>query len=200
MHAVLITAYTDMAHLTRLVRRLESGFFRVFIDLDASGSLGEAEHRTLERMGCVVLRKRSIQWGSYSHLLANLDLMRLAAGQSDIEYVHTISGQDYPIAPPERFGALCDGRVFLDCKPTRGRDQDKSRLYELRDFFHFLRGPGSTMGLYHAFTTASLRLQRRIGMRRRTVPPYGADHTGLIYVSCPVAVVRWLLQEPGVQT
>ncbi len=199
MHAVLITAYTDMAQLTRLVCRLDSDFFRVLVHLDRSGTLGEKEQATLENMGCVVLRKRSIQWGSYSNLLANVDLMRLAAVQSDVEYVHIISGQDYPIATPDRFRTLCDGRVFMGCKATESPGQDKARLYARRDFFHYLWGPAATMGLYRWLNDWSLAIQKRIGMRRQTIKPFGGAFTGLIYASCPIAVIRWLLQEPDVQ-
>ena len=43
------------------------------------------------------MKRRNIYWGSFAHVEAFLDMMRMAAEDSrGFDYFHLITGQDYP--------------------------------------------------------------------------------------------------------
>jgi len=118
MHAVLITAYKDYPSLLRLVRRLDRGFFKTYIHIDRRSRISRSERAELSRHGATIINNRFVRWGSISHLLAIMDLLRLATAEADVDYIHIISGQDYPLVDAETFRSRCDGRIFMNFEPV----------------------------------------------------------------------------------
>ncbi|MFL6753915.1 MAG: beta-1,6-N-acetylglucosaminyltransferase, partial [Sphingomicrobium sp.] len=96
--------------LRRLVQRLDPAFFRPFVHIDRRSEIGAAQISELHALGCDVSKAYPIRWGSFTHLEAILSLMRRALSAGGFDYVHIISGQDYPLKTAEEFERQCDGR------------------------------------------------------------------------------------------
>lgn len=77
-HALLITAYMDFEELLDRVRILSRNY-DCFIHIDRKSTLPGRIKRELLRCGNVeVIRKYVVNWGSYTHILAFMELLRRA--------------------------------------------------------------------------------------------------------------------------
>ena len=103
--------------LERLVLRLQSLGMRVFVHIDKRSAGAKEAVVRIRSLGAEAYSWYSIHWGSRSHLGALLRLMRSALLDSHVSYLHTLSGQDYPIRSRDSIESICDGRIFMECEP-----------------------------------------------------------------------------------
>ena len=103
-HAILILAHKQINHLSRLIRYFSRKCY-VFIHIDKKQDFGIEEEKFLYAYPQVkfISRKYSVNWGGTSVLESELHLLRVAVQNSDADYFHLISGQDYPIRPLDYF-------------------------------------------------------------------------------------------------
>lgn len=61
-----------------------------------------------------VIKKYKINWGSINHLLAIIELLKIAFEKTREEaYFHIITGQDYFVTSPEGFDKIVNGgKIF----------------------------------------------------------------------------------------
>lgn len=200
MHAVLITAYKDHPSLLRLVRRLDPGFFKIFIHIDRKSRIGDGEMEELRGLGATVSKRFTVRWGSHSHLEAILSLMAGAVEHGGCDYVHIASGQDYPLWDAAEFERRCDGHIFMAAGPLAEEPQFVRERYELGDPFHrLLTGPPGSGHLYKFLTRKSLWLRRLTSKRRLQFGPYTSLHKALVWSSLPMSAAARLLQDPVAQ-
>jgi Core-2/I-Branching enzyme len=197
MHAVLITAYKDYPSLLRLVRRLDRDFFKPYIHLDRKSRIGDVEIDELRRLGAEVRKTFVIRWGSYTHLQAILHLLTDALRRDDFDYVHVISGQDYPLWSASEFKRRCNDRIFIDYAALNVQPDFVRNRYELGDPFHFLlTGPPGSGRIHKFLSRRSRRLHERIGTRRTQFGPYASIYKALVWSSFPAWAARPLLDDP----
>lgn len=99
--AILITAYTNLAMLQRIIDWFDMDFdFYIHIDRKCS-----EDYSFLSRYSNVhVYSRYRVTWGSDRHLMAILCLINHAAqAGTDYSYVHLITGADFPIKSPDQF-------------------------------------------------------------------------------------------------
>ncbi len=110
-------AHKRISHVIRL-----AAYFKrqcdVFISLDKKGTYDADELQTLESMPQVkgVFADYEVNWGGSSVLDSEMALIRAACRNSNYDYYHLISGQDYPIRPLSAFLDYFEqnaGREFL---------------------------------------------------------------------------------------
>lgn len=196
MHAVLITAYKDYPALLRLVRRLDRGFFKPFIHIDKRSRIGEAQIAELERLGAQVSKTFVIRWGSHAHLQAILHLMGHALEHGGFDYLHLISGQDYPLFGADEFRRRCDGRIFIDYVRLNDEPRFVRERYELGDPFHFLLSWPRGVDRVHKFLFRKSRwVHRLIAPPRRRFGPYDHIWKALVWSSFPAPAARRLLND-----
>lgn len=197
MHAILITAYKDFPVLVRLVERLDQSFFKIYVHVDRRSTIGPAQLDKLKALGCQVCKLHAIKWGSFSHLRAIMELIQRALGAGGVDYLHIISGQDYPIHDKEYFERLCDGRIFLSLNLLDSEcDYVKSR-YRIRNIFGRLEtveGPLSTMHRY--LDTFSRSVQTRFETFRTHVGPFSKLYKGTVWSSLPANAAESLIDDP----
>ena len=197
MHAVLITAYKDYSALLRLVRRLDPGFFKPFIHIDKRSGIGEAEIDELKRLGAEVSKRFVIRWGSHAHLQAILHLIAQALEHGGFDYLHLISGQDYPLWTADEFQRRCDGRIFIDYVRLEDEPRFVRERYELGDPFHFLLYWPRGVDRVHKFLFRKSRWIHRLIARRRTqFGPYDRIWKALVWSSFPASAARRLMDDP----
>lgn len=94
--AVLILAHKDFDQVYNLTQKLGTSF-NVYIHFDKKMKLSDNQKEKLsESKNVTFISKYEVKWGSYSIVKATLLLLRMALDDSDNEYVHLISGQDWP--------------------------------------------------------------------------------------------------------
>jgi hypothetical protein len=201
MHAILITAYKDYPALRRLVRRLDPAFFRVFIHIDTRSRIGHAQIAELRGLGAEVDKTFAVRWGSYTHLRAIQHLLAIALEHYDVDYIHIVSGQDYPLWNAEQFKLRCDGRIFIDYGPLQDQPLFVRDRYELTDPFHFLltRRFGSR-ALHKFLTRRTHRVRSRMFKRRTALGPYSALYKAVVWSSFPAPAARLMAQDPLAET
>jgi hypothetical protein len=197
MHAVLITAYKDYPALLRLVRRLDPRFFKPFVHIDRRSRIGDAEIDELKRLGAEVSQRFVIRWGSHAHLQAILHLMAQALEHGGFDYLHLISGQDYPLWTANEFQRRCDGRIFIDYVRLDDEPRFVRERYELGDPFHFLLSWPRGVDRVHKFLFRKSRWIHRLVARRRTqFGPYDRIWKALVWSSFPASAARRLMDDP----
>jgi len=194
MHAVCLTAYKDHAQLVRLIKRFDPSFFKIFVHVDKRKStFSRLEIDQLRTLGCEVHKKYGVWWGSFSHLQAILFLVERAVANGDVDYVHIISGQDYPICEWDEFERRCDGRIFLEYEPLEDEPEHVLRRYQTYNFFYFLQGASSfTNRLYRHLYAPSVWLQKLLRMKRSRFGNYRFIFKGCVWCSLPLQAARLL--------
>lgn len=196
MHAVLITAHKDYPSLVRLVRRFDRDFFKIYIHIDKRSAIGSDEMERLQSLGASVVKRYAIRWGAIAHLYAILDLLREAAGNGAVDYIHLISGQDYPLCTADGFQKRCDGRIFMNFGPLGEEGEYVQHRYKLRNCFYFLRkGPRVASGIYRCIDPASRWIQKALGSARKRFGPFDNIYKGIVWMSFPAAAAAELLKD-----
>jgi hypothetical protein len=192
MHAALVTAYKDFDMLERLVLRLQSLGMRVFVHIDKRSAGAKEAVVRIRSLGAEAYSWYSIHWGSRSHLGALLRLMRSALLDSHVSYIHTLSGQDYPIRSRDSIESICDGRIFMECEPLHAlpaKARDRFEHYHIRDLADpFFRLP------YRADQIA-VGVQRLLRVRRQRTRSHPSIWKGLVWVSLPAEVARYCCES-----
>lgn len=103
-HAVLILAHTNFPLLEHLVDYFSIDC-DVFIHLDKEFKLTRQQFDSLSQKTNVIqiFKTYKIKWGDVNILKAELSLLATAYDNSNAEYFHLISGEDYPIKPLKYF-------------------------------------------------------------------------------------------------
>lgn len=197
MHAVLVTAYKDYPSLLRLARRLDPGFFKLFIHVDRKSPIGGEQIGELEQLGAKVRKSFTVRWGSYTHLQAILQLMRAAVDDGPFDYLHITSGQDYPLWDAAEFELRCNGPIFIDSGPLEDQPPFVRHRYELSDPFHFLLNDRFGSRPLHKFLTRKSQwIRQRTGKPRTQFGPYDTLYKGPVWCSLPAAAAVRLLGDP----
>ena len=100
MQAVLIIAHKDVDQVIELSQKLRPTF-KVIIHFDKKTPVSEVQEQRLQKLGVDYFSKISVNWGSWSIGQVAVELMRRAMHDSQIDYIHLISGQDWPLKPVE---------------------------------------------------------------------------------------------------
>lgn len=115
-HAVLIMAHKNLEQLCHLVEYFSRECY-VFIHIDKKWKLTSEERAKLEAFPWVVkvYRKYKINWGGYNILRCEVFMLREVLKRCDAEYVHLISGQDYPTMTLAEFLFFFELHKGKDC-------------------------------------------------------------------------------------
>lgn len=115
--AHLIITYTNPLQTARMIERMQHPGFDFYIHVDKKIDI--TDHLFLARQPNVFLiqNRVNVVWGGYNTVEATLQSVKeiLAAGRN-YDYIHLMSGQDYPIKPADhiyRFFETNRGKEFL---------------------------------------------------------------------------------------
>lgn len=102
--AILLMLHQDIEHAKKIIKYFQ-GKCDIFVHIDKGFDLNEYDKFSLESLPGVigVYQKYHVHWGGFSILKTELFLLKKALIFSDFNYIHLISGQDYPIKPIHLF-------------------------------------------------------------------------------------------------
>lgn len=97
-HVFLILAHNQFQLLKKLIIALDSKHNDIFVHVDKKArNFDEKEFSQLTKFSKVVfIKRKSLNWGNYDLVDAELRLMKSALNE-DYSYYHLLSGQDLPI-------------------------------------------------------------------------------------------------------
>ena len=134
-HAIIIMAHKNLEQLCHLVEYFSRDCY-VFIHLDTKFRLSHDERERLRAFPQVVkvCQRFNVHWGGYSILRCEMYMLREVLRRCDAEYVHLISGQDYPMKPLEEFLLFFEQHRDKDCMqyvhlPQPGWEQNTFRRF-----------------------------------------------------------------------
>ena len=102
--ALIITAYQNGRMLENNLR-LFSKYFYCYVHIYKKSELSNGEYlsRLNQIQGVYAISKYKINWGSYLHMMAIIDLLKMAYKNIAIQRFHIISGEDFPIKSYNEF-------------------------------------------------------------------------------------------------
>jgi len=164
--AILIIAYKDVEQLINIVRFFNDDF-RFYIHIKKSSKIAEEELLRLKGLKNVVLvsRKYEVKWGGFNLLQVILYLSQEALKDRNIEYIHLISGQDFPIKASNHFTEVLrrnKGKEFIEyVTPPSPQFLKRLSYYYFFDFIDSKKGKGNIR------VFALIKLQKRLGLNRK---------------------------------
>ncbi len=195
---VLILAHDNPANTARLAKLLLDSDCSVCLHYDLKG--GDAPLKEIKQhLGSLwkqlILAKRvRVKWGEWSIVEATLNgLAALLGSGQELDYVHLMSGADYPIRPIPEFRAFLErhnGVDFIESHAISRRQWVKDGLsrerYQYRHFFNFKTHPK----LFHW----SWKAQSFLKIRKK--PPAGLSiHMGSQWWTLTAATCQVVLQR-----
>ncbi|WP_439481765.1 beta-1,6-N-acetylglucosaminyltransferase [Cyclobacterium plantarum] len=200
-HAILFLAYKNIDHLVEYMNLLDEDFL-FYIHLDKKSKVKKDAVEKLQRQKNVVVvsREFTVNWGGLTLLKALLLLAKEALKNKDIGYLHSMSGQDFPIKNSKEikdFFKKHKGKQFIEYFPLpsyrwAGGGLNRLNYYNFFDVFNQKTKPGAL------FIRVSLKLQKFFGIKRRPIISFPKLYGGSAWwslSSCCVAYVIDLLEK-----
>ena len=172
--AIILLIHKDVKQAERLINYFQ-GKCDIFIHIDRKSGITESDINNLKTMHGVidVYRKYNIHWGGFSILKAELFMLKRAIEYSDFNYIHLLSGQDYPIKPLSMFLDKFDNNNndYISCShmPTPNTDENTFRRFQFY-FFMDLFKPKTEEEIENMWELT--RRQEKWGIRRQIFKPF----------------------------
>lgn len=185
-HYFVITAYDNRKSLENLLSALGDKS-KVIVHIDKKN---QAKFQGIDLMypKVIFLSKYVVQWGSINHLLAILYMLD-EISSFDYEYVHILSGEDYPVYSIETIYDILkdDTKIYIDSE----RDL-AGRRYNF--FWPYVYYNQNYKNKYiRLLNLAVVGIQKIINIKKRRVGEFTEIYTGLIWGSLPKYAVDYTL-------
>lgn len=189
----LITAYKDFAAVYELASFL-SREDEVFIHVDKkSREIGREEIDRLNAIpGCHAVSTYSIVWGGYTHIQAFLQLMEMAVSQEDISYIHFLTGEDFPVLSPRRLHEKFaeEEHIYLSFIEEKDFNEAVKKRYY---YYNLFQNKNVKNPFLWQLQNLTVKLQKLMGIRRKSLGEFRKVYKGLVYISMPRAAAEDIL-------
>ena len=192
MQAFLITAYKNKEQLIRLVSTLQKeGLVYVHID-KKSTEISVKEMRALQFENATFFSKYRIPWGGYAHLLAAIDMVKMALKDSRVTYMHILSGQDQLTVSWEELHKRFDAceQIYMSIQPREAfndivRERFEHRLISTR-VVPFQKQLDKWNKKYKKY-------QKKKGLKWDGIAPFKDLYKGMLWVSMPRQAAQYCI-------
>lgn len=172
-HALLITAYKDFELLYRMIKQYCNQYqFDCYIHVDKKSFVSKAWIQKIESLGHVkVIQKYRINWGSYLHPKAFVELLKMAKDDSDYDFYHFISANTFVGKSPKEVDTFFENnkeKNFIEIIPFKGTESEKA-IEEWYKYYHYpflYNKKGRLHRLWDYFEMYYIRLQKKLGVCR----------------------------------
>jgi hypothetical protein len=184
--AYLITAYREFEHLVRLVGALDGEGVGFFIHVDAKSDIPEGLFVDMDNV--VLIPRREVWWGGWSHVEVILTLMR-EAERGGFHYCVLLSGSDYPVRSNEIIRrTLAEGGEFINA--VEGFRPDKP---EKRVKYFWFDGFDRRQKSLETYFFRALELALRIfGIHKRHYP-FEKIYSGIVWGALSGECVKYII-------
>lgn len=195
-HCFLILAHKQPELLRRIVSVLASPNHYFVINVDSKCKNIQEFYDKLDGISNVSIVSYSVFHCDYSHLVALLEMFKVAMTIGNIDYYHVISGQDYPLRSNSQFDEFFEKNnhsyMYLSLEET-------PKLKKDRDYFqygwHFNKHKGTLFKFY-----SKLKIDSLLGriIKRKPISGYSGGWDWFSWHSSVVNYFFSYLQEhPG---
>ena len=196
MQAFLITAYKDQDQLVKLIKSLNEHAY-VYVHVDRrSTAISIDELNAMELQNTYIFNRYRIGWGTYTHLLAIQDMIKMALAKPDVHYIHTLSAQDMRIVSwkelEERFAD--NEHIYMTCTnaddiPKKTRERFVKRIVTSR---------GTTRRyvkrVVNRMNKEYRRFQDKFHISWNDIKPFKEIYKGMIWVSMPRTAAEYAMK------
>lgn len=169
--ALLITAYKNIHHLKHIIDYFGADF-SFYIHIDKKSSVSESDLKALKesKSNVFISRQFKTNWGGMNHLNCTLLLLKEALSNNENEYIHLISGHDFPIKTPDYFSSFLQknkGKQFIEyftmpAKVWENGGMDRLLYYNFYDPINAKVNNGKNEKLIRSL----VRFQKNLGLKR----------------------------------
>ena len=191
--AYLLTAYKDYEAVSELASFLcKKDEVFIHVDLKSKGITDEQIDELNKLESVEAFREFPIYWGGYNHVKALLSLMRKASLDSNISYIHMLTGEDFPLFSPEELHErfVEDHHIYLDYIEDGDFNDAVKKRYLYYNYFQNKNVKNKWLWLFQDFT---VKLQKMVGVKRTQLGGFTKIYKGLVYISMPIEAVRDVL-------
>jgi hypothetical protein len=201
--AYLILAHENPAQLLRLLRRLNGPGSYFFLHVDKRvPDTAFAPMFTDSDLKIIPVTRENTQWGGLGIVKATLNgLRQICAYDGSFDFIHLISGADYPIvsnAKIDDFLAARVGKIFMEMHrmPVDFWPHGGMRRIEWYNFIriqHYSRWKSWTLSIANKILTAIPWLRRR---HPSYVSPFGGSQWWSISLPAARYILRFVDEHP----
>lgn len=198
--AILIMAHRDFDHLLDIIDWFDDNFeFYIHIDKKFKPDqevLNQIQSRKTVRY---LTTQYSANWGGREYLKASLHLIEKALANPAITYVHTISGQDFPVRQSSYFKELeLTSRDYMThfkmpLQQWEGGGFERVEYYQFYDVF--------SVKTHRQWINRLLRLQKFFGFKRpyssKLPILYGGDAWWSLSRNTMTYVLTYMKEQPA---
>ncbi|MDN3686552.1 beta-1,6-N-acetylglucosaminyltransferase [Cyclobacterium jeungdonense] len=204
-HAILFLAYKNIDHLVEYINCLDDDFL-FYIHLDKKSKIKSASIEKLYRQKNVeiISREYSVNWGGLNLLKALLLLAKEALKNKEIGYLHSMSGQDFPIKSCKEiknFFKEHKGKQFIEHFPLPSNRWAGGGMNRL-DYYNFYDVFNKKTKLGTQLISASLKIQKFLGFKRKPFAAFPKLYGGSVWWSlsscCVSYVINLLDKDPAI--
>lgn len=195
-HAYLIMAHTDFPILLELIGALDDIRNDIYIHIDKKTQDVPTEEirQAVSRANVYLINRMCVNWGGFSQIECELELMRAAAAQDNYSYYHLLTGQTYPLKDQNyihEFFRMRHGKEFI------GFDNSKDYSERVR-YIHLFSETGKATTwrkkLQFKMRNKFIQLQKLVGYERKETRGV-AFQKGFVYWSLTDKAIRYLLSK-----
>ena len=196
MQACLITTYKNQKQLVKLIKSLnEHAYCYVHVDKKSK----EIDVKALKKMGLkntYVYSKYRVGWGTYTHLLAIIFLIKEALKNPKIHFIHTISSQDIRIKKWDEIEKRFENNEhiymsFFDARniPAKTRERYTKRIVTSRGTTRKYIGP-----MVEKLNKFYRNYQDKHNIEYDDISPFTEIYKGMIWCSMPRAAAQYAMK------
>lgn len=168
-HALIITAYQEIGYLIDLLE-IYSKYFCCYIHIDKKCKIFHEDMKALLKINNVyVISNYKINWGSYKHILAIINLLQKAV-DDNMDYFHIISANTILIKNPKKLYDFFEENPKNIYMEVKSRKPELFNEFEYRYSAYFFEHMYNLRGRYHwfweRFEKYGSKLQRKIRLRK----------------------------------
>lgn len=190
-HALIITAYQELDYLEELCK-VYSRYFNCYIHIDKKSKNKDGIEGIKRLPNVYVISKYKINWGSYKHILAVLELLKRAE-EDGMEYYHVISANTIMVRPPEeimKFFEKNPSYIYMEIKENKGNSFYEFDYRYTAYFFQYLYNlKGRHQWIWERIEKYSSAVQRKLKIRRDVKMNY----KGYLYCHLSKEAVAYVL-------
>lgn len=171
MHAYLIIAHNQFELLNKLLRCLDYEENDIFIHIDKKS--GEINKKVLlagvSKSNVYFTKRHNVVWGHYSQIESELELFSDAVSHGKYEYLHLISGVDFPLKNQKEiheFFKNNNGKEFLHFQSEFFPEEDLEKVQCYFPLQKWIGNKKKDSSKLYLIQRAMVNLQKKIGYNR----------------------------------
>lgn len=196
MQAVIILAHKNIDQVIDLGTLLRSKF-EVYIHFDRKVSLSRKQIERMNRERINYYSFLKVNWGAWSVAKATLMMMKEVLKEGKIQYVHVISGQDWPVKNLNDIYNFYQNNdhIYMEIEKANGiKKSGEPIIYWQKYYFDYDKINRKTLygKLYHRLSLLLQTIFRIDKFKRYKFK--GEIYTGSQWVDLPIDVVSYLVE------